>query len=278
VIWERDGAQWKVTRLGISGFVGDGETYGDINNAGQFVMMGKLYSLADTAGEETMTLFRTRNRAPGKFGRAVREPLPQVTPTATGYAVAINDLGVVAGRSGANGSAEAVVWYRDLVGAWQILPLGNLPGNNFALLSDLSEVDAVGRIRIVGTSGQIGGSESLPVRWTLERDGGGRWRVLVIEGLEVPSKAFRGARVSGVNAAGEAVGDYTYRGEGGFGIQDAVKWLPSGTVETLLPAPIKGLARARAINNKSRIVGSVWDDARACERAAFWRPRPPVGR
>ena len=271
VIWERDGGQWRVIRLGISAFVGDGEKYGDINNAGQLVMMGTLYSLPDTAGEETQTLFRSRNRAPGMFGLAVREPLPQLAPTARNYAVAINDLGVVAGRS----NAEPVIWFRDLVGTWQILRLGNLPGNNFALLSDLSEVDAVGRIRIVGISGQAGGSGAYPVRWTPERDGGGRWRVLVIEALEVPSKAYQGARVSGVNAAGEAVGDYTYRGEGGYGILDAVKWLPSGTVETLLPAPVAGLARARAINNKSRIVGSVWDDTQACERAAFWRPRQP---
>ena len=275
VIWQRDGGQWKVIRLGISAFVGDGEKYGDINNAAQFVMTGSLYSLADTAGEETKTLFRTRDRAPSRFGLAAREPLPQLTPTARSYAVAINDLGVVAGQSSGNGATEAVIWFRDMAGTWQILPLGQRPGDNFSIPGDLSEVDALGRIRVVGTSGRIGFSGLYPVRWTLERDAAGRWRVLVIDALEVPSKAYQGARVSGVNAAGEAVGDYTYRGEGGYGILDAVKWLPSGTVETLLPAPIKGLARARAINNKSRIVGSVWDDVQACERAAFWRPRQP---
>ena len=273
VLWERDGGRWKVARLGIPGFLGDGERYGDINNAGQFVMSGSLYSLADTAGEETMTLFRTRNRAPGKFGLAVREPLPTMAPTARSYAVALNDLGLVLGRSIGNATTEAVIWYRDLMGTWQTLPLGNLPGLDFGMPSDLSEVDAAGRVQVVGTSGRVGGSEFHPVRWTLDRDGAGRWRVLLIDALETPSGAFRGARVLGVNAGGEAVGDYTYRGEGGFGLLDAVKWLPSGSVETLLPAPARGLARARAINNKGRIIGSVWDDAQACERAAFWRPR-----
>jgi hypothetical protein len=37
------------------------------------------------------------------------------------------------------------------------------------------------------------------------------------------------------------------------------------------PPPSFGAARARDIDNAGRIVGSVWDDATASERAALWR-------
>lgn len=277
VLWERIGGRWNVTRLGIPGFTEDG----DINNWGQFVAMGKLYSLSGGPAEAPRTRLKAPNRAPEQVAAAVREPLPHLgPPTATSYARAINDLGLVVGLSLPNdgtGTAEAVFWFRDQSGIWRILALGHLPGHNISVVEDIGEVDLAGRIRVVGNSSVAYARDGAhhPVRWTLERDGTGGWRVAEVEALQLPPKATMSAWVWGVNAEGDAVGDYSYRadGDGGYGYADAVVWLPSGEVDWLLPAPTGGWARARAINRAGRIVGSVWDNARACERAAFWRPR-----
>ena len=277
VVWERFGGRWNATRLGIPGFIEDG----DINNWGQFVAMGRLYSLSGDLAEAPRARLGAPKRAPGQVAAAVREPLPHLgPPTATSYARAINDLGVVVGQSVPNdgtGAAEAVFWFRDQSGTWRILALGHLPGQNISLVEDIGEVDLAGRIRVVGNSAVAYARDGAhhPVRWTLERDGTGGWRVAEVEALQLPPKATRSAWVWGVNAEGDAVGDYSYRadGDGGYGYADAVVWLPSGDVEWLLPAPTGGWARARDINKAGRIVGSVWDNARACERAAFWRPR-----
>jgi uncharacterized membrane protein len=181
---------------------------------------------------------------------------------------------MVAGYSGTQDWTEPVIWFRDPVGTWRILRLGHPSGDNISVPDDISEMDALGRVRVVGNAAVIGSwdAPNHPVRWTLESDRAGGWRVLTIETLEIPVGSYRGASVSGVNIRGEAVGHYTYRGEGGYGYQEAVKWLQDGGVEGLLPRPNGGLARASAINDDGRIVGSIWDDAQACERAAFWRP------
>ena len=272
VLWERSGAQWTIKRLGIRGLTEEGH----LNNSGHFVTGSTLYSLSKETEEETGTLFWNR-RNPRSPEPAVQVPLPPLGGATRAHARAINDLNMVAGYSGTNDWTEPVIWFRDQFGTWRILRLGHPPGDNISLPNDISDADAMGRVRVVGTASVIGSRDAPthPMRWTLERDGTGGWRVLAMEILEIPVGSFRGAWVRGVNARGEAVGNYTYRGDGGYGYTEAVKWLEDGGVEGLLPRPNEGLARAIAINDAGRIVGSVWDDVQACERAAFWRPPQP---
>ena len=273
VIWERSGTQWTMKRLGIP----NPSEEGHLNNSGHLVTGGRLYSLSEaTAEEETGVLFWNRSNF-GPREPAVREPLPPLPGATRAVARAINDLNMVAGYSGTQDWTEPVVWFRDLSGGWRILKLGHPPGDDISLPNDISGPDAVGRVRVVGNASVVGSRDAAnhPVRWTLEREGTAGWRVLAIESLEIPAGSFRGAWVWGVNNRGDAVGHYTYRGEGGYGYEEAVKWLEDGGVEGLLPRPNGGLARARAINDAGRIVGSIWDDVQACERAAFWRPPQP---
>ncbi|HUQ15066.1 MAG TPA: hypothetical protein VM094_03355 [Gemmatimonadales bacterium] len=254
VLWEKAGDQWTVTRLGL-GFLLQG--LADINNSGQFTRAGSVYSLTG--------------------GSAVGEALPPLDPPpAVVSAWAINDAGIVAGQSTANdgsGTAEALVWFRDQSGTWRILRLGALPGHNISTAQDIGEIDAAGRIRVVGKSAtatfphgrsrRVSGYQ--PVRWTLESDGAGGWRVAEMEELQLPRR-LPDAQASAVNTAGEVAGYYLNRQI----IYDAAKWSTTGSLETL-PSPSVGAARARDIDNAGRIVGSVWDDATGSERAALWR-------
>jgi probable HAF family extracellular repeat protein len=250
VLWEKAGDLWTATRLGIPTF-GFADV-GDINNSGQFVLGGgQVYSLSG--------------------GTAVSEPLPPLAPSpAVVSATYINDVGIVAGQSTANdvsGTAEAVIWFRGQSGDWRILPLGHLPGHNISFARDIGEVDAAGRIAVVGNSALAGSRDGYsPVRWALEPDGAQGWRVAAIEALQLPPKA-RGAEAWGVNTAGEVVGEYQNGNR-----PAAAKWLTTGSLEKL-PSPNRGMTRARDINQGSLIVGSVWDNLRACERAALWRLR-----
>ena len=248
VIWQKSGDQWSATRLGV-GFLPQGNA--DLNNSGQFTRAGSVYSLTG--------------------GSVVGERLPPLDPPpAVVSAWAINDAGIVAGQSTANdesGTAEAIVWFRDQSRNWRILRLGALPGDNTSFARSMGEIDALGRIRIVGSSA-LAGSRARgyrPVRWTLESDGAGNWRVAEKEALQLPRR-LPDAQASAVNTAGEVAGYYLNRQI----IYDAAKWSISGSLETL-PSPSVGAARARDIDNAGRIVGSVWDDRMNSERAAFWR-------
>jgi uncharacterized membrane protein len=258
VLWQKAGDQWTMARLGIPLFFPIGDGY--MNNSGQFVMAccsAYLYSLTG--------------------GLAVGEALPPLDPPpAVAVTSAINDAGIVAGSSSANdgsGTAEALIWFRDQSGTWRTLRLGALPGHNISNAQDIGEIDATGRIRVVGSSGRAGTihgrshrqNGANPVRWTLESDGAGGWRLAEIEALQLPGR-LPDAQALAVNTAGEVAGYYLNRQI----IYDAAKWLTTGSLETL-PKPGFGAARARGIDNQGRIVGSVWDDATASERAALWR-------
>jgi probable HAF family extracellular repeat protein len=248
VLWEKVGDRWTVTRLGLRALF-QGLT--KINNAGQFVRAGSAYALTG--------------------GLAVEEPLPPLDPPpAVTRARAINDAGVVVGQSTANdgtGTAKALAWFKDKVGTWRILPLQALPGHNIGQAVGVSEVDGMGRIRVIGNSALALSRHRgyHPVRWTLEPDGAGGWRVAAMEELPLPMK-FPNAEVWGVNTAGEVVGNYFNRRI----VYDAAKW-PSASLLETLPSPSAGGAKATDINNSGQIVGSVYDDALGAERAAFWR-------
>lgn len=281
VLWEKTGGFWTATPLGIP----RGGPEGDLNNAGQLVKNGRLYSLAGSTAESSEfspMIFQVPGRDWRWYASPVLEERLPGLPSgqARMFASAINDLGIVAGRAWVSDTtADPVIWFRDQSGAWRILPLGHPPGFNLSVPQGISEADAVGQIRIVGNSTRPRSSASQPVVWIIGSDGLGGWRVIAMESLEIPREAALtlGARAWGVNAQGAVVGEYTWRGEGGYGYLEAVTWLPDGTAETLLPAPAPGgMARAKAINNHGRIVGSVWDEVHACERAAFWRPPTPA--
>jgi probable HAF family extracellular repeat protein len=254
VLWEKAGDRWTVTRLGVP-FLFQGAA--DINNSGQFVRSGSVYSLTG--------------------GLAVGEALPPLDPPpASVTAFAINDAGIAVGRSTANdenGTADALAWFRDRSGTWRILRLGALPGHDISFARAIGEIDGTGRIRVVGMSAPVvvwqgrsrRSSGYHPVRWTLESDGAGGWRVAEMEELQLPPRILSG-EVWGANTAGEVAGNYFNRRI----IYDAAKWLTTGSIETL-PKPGFGAARARDIDNAGRIVGSVWDDATGSERAALWR-------
>jgi probable HAF family extracellular repeat protein len=247
VLWQKQAGQWAATSLGLPFPFSSG----DINNSGQFVLGAGVYSLTG--------------------GSAVGEALPGFgPPPVLVAALAINDAGIAAGQSFANGgnaTAEALVWYRDPSGTWRILRLGALPGHDISLARAIGEVDTDGRIRVAGMSAQSSSRRSgyHPVRWTLESDGAGGWRVAELEELQLPAR-ISDSDVWGVNTAGEVVGDYFNRRI----IYDAAKWHAAGSLETL-PKPSLQAARAKDIDNEGRIVGSVWDDATNSERAAFWR-------
>jgi probable HAF family extracellular repeat protein len=254
VLWEKVGDRWTGTRLGVP-FLFDG--LADINNSGQFVRFNSVYSLTG--------------------GLAVGESLPPLAPPpSVVVAFAINDAGIVAGEAVANdesGTGAALVWFRDQSGTWRILRLGALPGHNISFARDIGEIDAAGRIQVVGSSARAGTlhgrshrqSGYNPVRWTLESDGAGGWRVAEINGLQLPGR-LPDAQASAVNTAGEVAGYYLNRQI----IYNAAKWLTTGSLETL-PSPGFGAARARDIDEGGRIVGSVWDEATGSERAALWR-------
>jgi uncharacterized membrane protein len=142
-----------------------------------------------------------------------------------------------------------------------------LPGHNISFAVDISDVDAAGQVQVVGSSALafFRNHGYRPVRWTLESDGAGGWRVAGIEALSLLKK-FPDAQPSGLNNAGDVVGYYLNRRI----VYDAAKWQTAGKLQTL-PSPSAGGARARAINNAGQIVGSVWDDALFIERAALWR-------
>ncbi len=248
VLWQKQAERWVVTGLGIP-FPTDA---GDINNSGQFVLGNRVYSFTG--------------------GLAAGETLPGLGPPPVLVAgAAINDAGIVVGQSfqnGGNATGEALAWYRDGAGAWRVLQLGALPAHDISLARAIGEIDESGRIRVAGMSARSSSrrkSGYQPVRWTLEPDGAGGWRVADLEELQFPASIVS-ADVLGVNTAGEVVGDY-------FDRQihyDAAKWQTAGSLETL-PKPSLQAARARDIDDAGRIVGSVWDDATNSERAAFWR-------
>lgn len=199
--------------------------------------------------------------------------LPSLLTGGTSEGYGISDAPMVAGSSrGENAWQVPVVWYANTAGAWSILRL-NFPGtDNLGRANDISGPDAAGRVWVSGYSEDTNASRNNrithAVRWALEADGSGGWRVastavLPYTGTGRSNNAWGVA----VNTAGDVAGN-----SGGYvDASNPVKWAITGGVEPL-PNFI-GAAEGRAvdINNQGWIVGAVWDSKNNCDRAAIWR-------
>jgi hypothetical protein len=180
---------------------------------------------------------------------------------------------VVGTAHGEGQPPEPVLWYRRPTGVWEILRLGFPSTGLFAIASDVGEPDAFGRVRVAGyvqegTDRQDSSVRAL--RWTLEPDGLGGWRVVSTEVIAstVQQMGQSNAWVGAINEAGDMVGIAGSHTESGL----PMKWPAEGGTEVL---PVVGGGRgkgsAMAINSHGLIVGAVWDRGNQCNRAAVWR-------
>jgi hypothetical protein len=197
-----------------------------------------------------------------------------VYPNGNNSANAINDALMVAGS--ASGSMRVpVIWYRRATGTWVALPLGVPGSDNWGDANDISEPDAVGRVRVTGYTdygvpGERVRTAPHAVRWTLGTDASGAWQVISIEALPSPTtRSYPGAWGVALNSAGDAVGianGYIMEGS-------PAKWPVGGGYDPLPVLAGSSFGRAVSINSQGWVVGAVWDKANQCDRAAIWRQR-----
>lgn len=263
VRWDKVGASWLITPVdgcSVVDFMMDvgNETF-VINNNEQCVG-----SRVTPAGRQVV--FQTLSG-----GAVVNEqPLPLLVPGgyATGYA--ISDAAMIAGRASRSGGGyEPVVWYRTGTQGWVILQLGLASTDYISAATGIGEPDAAGRVRVTGWTDPGSGDRysALAVRWTLEPDGSGGWRVASTERLENP-KVGGGSLLRAWGKAVHSNGDVV-----GLSLERPARWPVSGGIE-ILPVPNGGnKGRAMDINNMGWIVGAVWDNSNNCDRAAIWRLR-----
>jgi probable HAF family extracellular repeat protein len=199
--------------------------------------------------------------------------LPPLLAGGTSVAYGISDASMVAGWSkGENQHTAPVVWYRDATGTWTTLRLTYPGTDNRGMALDISEPDGSGRVRVSGFTEDINARccASHPVRWTLEGDGSGGWRVAAIEALP---PAGTGQSTNGWAVAVNTSGDVAGNSGAYMDASNPVKWAISGGVETLPNSTGGAQGRAVAINDQGWIVGAVWDSKNNCDRAAIWRQR-----
>ena len=264
VRWDRVGGSWTLTPVAGCSVVrplGDHTERFLINNNDQCVARTSTYGLL------------VQTLSGGIVSSGV--PLPSLYPDGYNNANAISDAPMVAGIAGSvsGGPPQPVVWYRRTTGAWAILQLGFPSTDLRAYATDISEPDAAGRVRVTGYTEYAARRQNSirAMRWTLEADGSGGWRVASSEVLGSVSQT--GQTVHGwagaVNSSGDIVGvsgQYISTGA-------PVMW-PMGGGMGVLPVVVGGAqGRAIDINNAGWIVGAVWDAKNNCDRAAIWRPQ-----
>ena len=248
VRWEKAGGTWTVTPLeGCTSFFNDVRVH--INNNDQCVGM---------SADRSQLLFQTV--AGGKVVSSV--PLPDLD-AAGSVASAVSDAAMVAGSASGARHTVPVIWYRGSTGAWTILPLAMPAGHSFGRALDITEPDGAGRVRVSGYSAGAGTNGYNAVKWTLDRDVAGIWRVISTQALAF-LKGTSDSWGRALNNSGVVVG---HSG------QQAVLWPTSGGIEAL-PTPNRASSRAMDINNQGWIVGAVWDRQSGCDRAAIWRQAP----
>ena len=209
-------------------------------------------------------------------GAVVNEvPLPSLYADGVNTANAISDAPMVAGfaaevlerfpdGSASLGWPKPVVWYRRATGTWVVLQLG-FPSTDFrAFATDIGNPDAAGRVRVTGyTESTSRRTYIRAVRWTLETDGSGGWRVASTEVLANGANVWPGAVNNGGTIVGVA-GSYLDSGS-------PFTWFASGEMQSLPSLGMSGKGRAIDINSTGWIVGAVWDNTNKCDRAAIWR-------
>ena len=273
VRWDRVGGSWTLTPVAagcsVVRILGDQSQRFVINNNEQCVVRTSSGLLVQTLSGGTVS-------------NSV--PLPSLYPDGSYVANAISDAPMVAGVASAvlerraDGSAslgpsQPVVWYRRTTGAWAILQLGFPSTDLRAVATDISEPDATGRVRVTGYTEYAARRQYSvrAMRWTLEADGSGGWRVASSEVLGSGSQTGQTAHgwPTAVNSSGDIVGMSGQYVE----TSAPVMWPMSGGMG-LLPVPGGGAqGRAMDINNAGWIVGAVWDSKNNCDRAAIWRLR-----
>jgi hypothetical protein len=265
VRWEKSGGSWVLTP--VEGYsthnpTSDQSRKFPINNLDQCVGWNAAGSVVvqTLSGGTVMT----------------EEVLPQVFPDGFQQAKGINDLAMVVGDA-YGPTAEPVVWYRNSSGTWVALRLGLPIRDDRGWGFDISEPDESGRVLVSGTTEDTHHRVTQQaVRWTLEPDGNGGWRVATLELLPTAGYGsfFRGAFATAINSAGQIVGTSGGTVESGL----PVLWPAAGGIQTL-PTPSRGGGgqggggRAADINSHGLIVGAVWDDPTLGDRAAVWRLR-----
>ena len=197
--------------------------------------------------------------------------LPHLLAGGSSVAYGISDASMVAGWSKAEtGHNVPVVWYRDATGTWTVLRLALAGTDARGWALDISKPDGNGRIRVSGYTEAIEPTccADHPVRWTLEGDGAGGWRVMATEALAAAGtgRSTKGWGVA-VNTSGDVVGN-----SGAYmDSSSPVKWAITGGVEVLPNSVGSSQGRAVDINNQGWIVGAVYDSKNNCDRAAIWR-------
>jgi len=260
VRWDRSGGSWTISAVdGCSVVMPAGDQSGKflINNNNQCVKNQGGTLLVQTISGGAVTS---------------QETLPSVFPGGFNLGNAISDASLVAGQGSATGIFRVpVVWYRDATGSWTFLRL-SFPGtDNVGTATDVGDPDASGRVRVSGFTYSSGrNSEHHAVRWTLEPDGSGGWRVASLEQLPVTTGGQSvGSFAFAVNVHGAAVGISSgYQSGGTPGL-----WPVTGGLHKL-PASAGGGGgdgKAVDINRDGWIIGSVYDQANKCDRAAIWR-------
>ncbi|MGH7584626.1 MAG: hypothetical protein ACREMH_00090 [Gemmatimonadales bacterium] len=201
------------------------------------------------------------------------EPLPRLVAGGSHQAFAISDAPMVVGIAFGNEQPpEPVLWFRRSTGAWEILRLGFPSTGRFAYASDVGEPDAAGRVRVAGyvqEGNDRRDSSVRALRWTLEPDGLGGWRVVSTEVIAstVQQMGQSNAWAGAINDAGDMVGIAGSHTESGL----PMKWPAGGETEVLPVVGGGGKGSAMAINSHGLIVGAVWDRGHQCNRAAVWR-------
>ena len=261
VRWDRSGGSWAISLMEGCSVVqplSEGSEKFLINNNDQCVGLNSNFEPVVQTLSGTSVVDEESLPAPFAGGRY--------------WAFAISDAGMIGGAASAPDQFELpVLWYRNGIGAWAVLRLPLAGSDTRGRIRDISEPDGTGRVRATGYT-ESGTNQANTVthgvRWTLQPDGSGGWRVAITEVLGTTTGGDRNAAwARAVNTRGDVVGNFGSHFDSG----DPLKWPAEGGSEPLPSLGGGGSGRAVAINDQGWIVGAVWDRANKCDRGAIWR-------
>ena len=267
VRWDRIDGTWQITPLqGCSGSMVElPASFTDrfvVNDRGQCI---------GSKWQSTYRQLYVQTLSGGTVASEESLPLPVREGWAQAWAISNHSM-VVGAAQGTRSWMEPMFWYRDGTGAWTALTLPFPERDLIARATTMSGPDAAGRMRIAGYTERQHEVRprvyARPILWTLEVDPSGSWHVVSLELLRDDVRGGTGARSYALtmNDAGDIVGVAGEMPHAGA----PVKWPAGGGVE-VLPVPRGGTQAVPIdINNRGWIIGSVWDQANGCTRAAIW--------